>query len=854
MKLRNYLLLLILFTISSLKSFAAQNYDYQRIDGIEYHIEKKGIGSNYYYIATIIDAEMPSTSTKITIPSKVKAKWYDIVNTNLYEITIEAKVVAISESETNNTFNGLGNNTNVKVVELPSTLKTITGNIFKGLTSLNTIFVDKDNPYFCSKEGALYSKDTTFLIKVPCACQKMYIDPSTTSIGGYAFYGTQIKEIHLSKNISFIGEWAFTATPNLKSFEIDSDNPYYVTDGMAILTKDQKKLVALNSNRNFYNIPQTVEECSKGAICYNKKIQVLVLPYVLEKIPDFTNCTNLMNIFSFQKIDYDKLPKGVCLFMPSTYIEEKESKNYKIIPFVEIDNTQSKITLSSHNISPITLTQATIGKDTKKSDEDNELISFSNLSPSKQYNSEISFIFKPFTMGGQYTITGSFPITTLKPELDIKLQKVTNTTLSVKGVCEGDMKVIKHNIDDEEGQDVTIRSLAPGRNVIVTYSIITDDGSSFSTSKEFQTKEIELMITASKGSTSCVLSGSYKNTDATIIHSGFYESNSDVLKLTGLDPNTQYSRTYYVTTEEGGTISKTVNFKTKNLELTTLQPKGVNTTSSVVSAKTNIDEEETNVGFQWRKYDAPSSLKSSEGYAPIYNGVLEGFIKNLQPSSYYNVRAFYKSKVGKYYYGDWVTFDPSDFSFFEPTVHTYAKISIENNTAQVRGVALQGSDDILEQGFEYWMENEAKSRSTNAVQKVLATGQNMEAELTNLAYNTTYYCHAYVKTEKTTTYGETQQFTTPKQETSGISNITSDAHEDLNFAVRQDDGLRISISGNNEIYSYRITNINGSQVAQGKVLANNDWHHITKQRLPNGIYIIVVTNNKQMKIKKVAIK
>ena len=36
-----------------------------------------------------------------------------------------------------------------------------------------------------------------------------------------------------------------------------------------------------------------------------------------------------------------------------------------------------------------------------------------------------------------------------------------------------------------------------------------------------------------------------------------------------------------------------------------------------------ISEEEMNVGFQWKKYDAPSSLAPKEGYAAIYNGQLE---------------------------------------------------------------------------------------------------------------------------------------------------------------------------------------------------------------------------------------
>lgn len=78
--------------------------------------------------------------------------------------------------------------------------------------------------------------------------------------------------------------------------------------------------------------------------------------------------------------------------------------------------------------------------------------------------------------------------------------------------------------------------------------------------------------------------------------------------------------------------------KTPSLEFINLQPRVVNSTCAIAAATTNISEEETNVGFQWKKYDAPESLNPNEGYTAIYDGTLEGYIKNLQPT-YYNVRA-----------------------------------------------------------------------------------------------------------------------------------------------------------------------------------------------------------------------
>lgn len=240
---------------------------------------------------------------------------------------------------------------------------------------------------------------------------------------------------------------------------------------------------------------------------------------------------------------------------------------------------------------------------------------------------------------------------------------------------------------------------------------------------------------------------------------------------TGLIPKSWYKKTITVKTEEGSTETAEATITTPALELTTLQPKCVSSSCAIVAATTNIAEEEMNVGFQWKKYDAPESLAPSEAYAAIYDGQLEGYLKNLQSTSYYNVRAFYKAKTGDYYYGDWVTFDPSDFSYFEPTVHTYPVTKTTDCTASVRGYVLAGTDNITEQGFEYWETSgpATAARMTKSVlpaakaadkSVVLATGQVMQVVLDGLKPQTTYTYRAFVRTEGGTTYGEEQTFTT----------------------------------------------------------------------------------------------
>lgn len=253
------------------------------------------------------------------------------------------------------------------------------------------------------------------------------------------------------------------------------------------------------------------------------------------------------------------------------------------------------------------------------------------------------------------------------------------------------------------------------------------------------------------------------------------------LVVTGLKPGRGIKFDFWVEIKNGnGWKYSQSNYyiSPSDLQLETLQPRNVSATSSIVCAETNISDRETNVGFQWRKYDAPESLKSSEGYAAIYDGLMEGRINKLQSTSYYKVRAFYKSNSGEYYYGDWVTFDPSDFSYFEPTVHTYNIDYVTYNSAEVRGYVMAGSDEIIRQGFEYsatTSQAAPKRKYVAATQNptiILATGQVMTATLTDLEPSTTYTIRAFAETASGIVYGDEQVFTTDAF--SGISDAIAE--------------------------------------------------------------------------------
>lgn len=397
-------------------------------------------------------------------------------------------------------------------------------------------------------------------------------------------------------------------------------------------------------------------------------------------------------------------------------------------------------------------------------------------------------------------ITIDYPIyfNTLRPYVNIE-RSSTQSTVTISSMsaaeditCKPDGKMgVKYthwdsgtgtDVTDEveyKGKNLTLTNFAPDTNVIL-YPYAYYDGKRYDLdSQTVKTQPLNPTVrVVKKGPTSVELEGSYIKGDADISFMGFdYDHEGTSCIMTGLSPATRYYSSFFIESCGRKYNSKSIDYVTDPVSFTTLDPKCVSSTCAIVAAETNISEMETNAGFQWKKYDAPESLKPSEGYAAIYDGMLEGYLKNLQSTSYYNVRPFYKDANDKYYYGEWVTFDPSDFSYFEPTVHTYLVEEVDGTSATMRGYVLGGTDEITGQGFEYWelggRESERRNAPSAGIMSVEGFGQVMRVVVDGLKEGTRYGFRTYVQTIAGKTYGEEQTFTTAG--TVGVDEITDEA-------------------------------------------------------------------------------
>lgn len=391
---------------------------------------------------------------------------------------------------------------------------------------------------------------------------------------------------------------------------------------------------------------------------------------------------------------------------------------------------------------------------------------------------------------------------TLKPEIKAELVGQTQTTISFQVSASSDEsgspkeKGMIKNVDGEkyamnESGIVVVDNLIPNNTYWLTpYAVynskqIMGGGINF-----YQTKSLNLQVVAFPIAPSSVtIRGAYTSADAPVSRSEIILNGAvidgNVGVFTSLDPETSYSATFnvYCNNNESEQLveSKKCSFTTPKLSIVTLPPKVISAGNIIVGAESNLADEETNVGFEWRRTDWTDDFDSKSGAAYLFSGDMEGYIRNLNTEKLWKFRPYYESDTGKRYYGDWKGIDPTDVSFFEPTIHTYAEIAVDGNTAQVKGYVQRGTDNVVSQGFAYWKETDhAEGRPYRApgipgtAKKVEADGTVMKTLLTDLDYESTYHYVAFATTNEGETYfGEELSFTTGEDMTN-VKDVMTD--------------------------------------------------------------------------------
>lgn len=649
-----------------------------------------------------------------------------------------------------------------------STIKTINTKRYTGAkfgylcSALEQINISEEDSEFCSIDGVVYTKDKKTLYYAPQNSPVAVIPAGTERIGSSAFYYRKTPSLVLPESVVEIGDKAFS-----QAYVCPLVIPAKGIKGSTSLKnsfegiKEESTLLVHKDN------VATVREACKRYI-YNNRFEAYPHVYSFSDMPMYvSDVRQNYGSISFSLADNPFYEGEPCKAVDVEYAQVNTSSGY----------------------SPLTPSPEGVYEITGISDQTFCNVSmrfFADEGKSMEIHEDLACFHTQQRLVRETTVSSMTTITLVNLEISTD----DGEEIQSMGIEFDGARYVWG------GTPIQFTSLTPNKTYHYTiWWVINGKEYTYQSSeccKQFQIKaECEVTGPSSARLTVNHSDGNGELTIKSTAWSGMGVDVEDGL-ATGLKPDTQYAAIFTVDTEEGYSRSVEVKFKTPALQLATLNPKGVSATCSIVSAQTNISDDETGAGFQWKKYDAPQSLVPSEGVAAVYDGNLQGYIRNLQPNVYYNVRAFYRAKSGEEYFGDWVTFDPSDFSYCDPMVHTYPIDNPEATFAYLKGYVIAGTDDIAEQGFEYWtINNPTTVRAVKAemdeddIMTILAAGQVMRATLTDLSPGTTYCVRSFVRTATGTYYGETQAFTT-QEGYSGIyenvsdTNVTIAGYYDIN--------------------------------------------------------------------------
>ena len=200
---------------------------------------------------------------------------------------------------------------NLESVHLSKSIKRFFGGCFASCNSLTEVTVDPDNPWFCSIDGVVYTKDQKELVFYPPgkADEECVIPEGCSIIGRDAFaFCENLKRIIVPSTVTDISYESIYSWKGLEGVFVHEDNEIYSSIDGNLYSKDGKKFLRLcvSAENITLTLPEGVVEVADGAAYYSKSLTAINLPKSLTSIGNsaFLDCDNLTSI---------TIPKNVTL-------------------------------------------------------------------------------------------------------------------------------------------------------------------------------------------------------------------------------------------------------------------------------------------------------------------------------------------------------------------------------------------------------------------------------------------------------------------------------------------------------------------------------------------------------------
>lgn len=199
-------------------------------------------------------------------------------------------------------------------VDLPASLKVISSTAFADCPALEAINIDKNNPYFASYAGAMYTPDLKTLLLGPCAMKHLEVPDETTEISSYSMASSMVESVTGCKNLLTVGDFAFMNCRNLTKVELG--------DKLTTLGEEAFSSTGIE----YISLPASLEVLGQRAFNDCRDLKTLSVP---DKVSDIGNYC----FFGCRSV------KDITLGTGTKYIGEYAFRNCDVLESITIKAT-----------------------------------------------------------------------------------------------------------------------------------------------------------------------------------------------------------------------------------------------------------------------------------------------------------------------------------------------------------------------------------------------------------------------------------------------------------------------------------------------------------------------------------